>query len=215
MHEGKASIQIFAIRKRTVGGNSARACSEGERIADSAPWTVFLDDKPPVPGTSIDNEWRDFATDPNPELNRRQDSIWYLDLGVPTRPKLILNEGVPQLRKLLESEQKRGRLAYARDALVASILQPTLVVLAASVLSQAESDDLIDLNDWERGLLVAMAGQAGTGSEEITVERWLQSWRSLDSTKVLSELQMSVQRHLKVFASSERLVKSLEDPGDV
>jgi len=207
-HDGKITLQALAVRSLDHEQATGKASFSSERIADSDIWTLYVAEKVPVPGSSIDNEWRDFAKDSNPELVRRGDNIWFLDLEIPDKPRLYLNEGVKGLRQALENIARKGRAASARETLTGSILQPVLCMLATSAINEAESENVDDLGEWQRKMLIAMAASADDATEEMTVEKWLRDWRNRRSEKALNDLQMAVQRHLSVNASTERLIKS-------
>jgi len=208
-----ARIQAIAVRAAdTENTESGKASLRNERIGGSSIWTVYVDEKPPMPGAAIDNEWRNFATDPSSTLNERKDCVWYLDLSNDENPRLFLNEAINDLKRLMTSEAKHGRSAAARDALATSILQPVLITLATQVIGCQKYGSFDDLDGWQRKFLFSMAqNTSGDRSEEQTIDNWLNDWKANEPSKVLNDLQATVQRHLALASAAERLVNANEE----
>ena len=205
-------LACYAVLNSDITEVDGFASNSHDRIAGSSVWHIYTDSVPPLPGGALNSEWRNFAEDENPELNKRSDCVWYLDISDSESPRLLLNEGVPGFRTTLEVSKKTGRAARVRDALSHSVLQGVLNELAVFCLSQSNGIDALDeLPDWQRKMLLTLARRDNTSSEEAKAEEWLASWKASDQVPlVLNEITTSVQRHLNIFHSSEYLVKSVE-----
>ena len=197
---------------RDVRAVSGFATRQHEVVATSPTWKIYTDTIPSMPGGALNSRWLDFSQSENVELRRRADCVWHLDLTNAESPELLLNEGVPKLRTTLEVESKTGRSARVRDSLIHSILQSAINEMAVYVLANASGEmELDELPDWQRKLLLALARKDETASEELVAARWLNSWQDPAQTSgVLAELSMSVQRHLNLYHSSQYLVQSVE-----
>lgn len=185
------------------------ACRKFERVASSGEWKLYTDTIPPMPGGALNGEWHNFAESQVRELRQHADCIWYVDLSNQAAPKLYLNEGCPNLRSILDSEQKRGRVAAVRDALIHSIVQPVIFELAVFALTNSKAETLEDLNEWQHKLLGTLASQMDEATSENVLRRWLEEWSKSQFSTVLRDLTTAVQRHVSLFRSSEALVKSV------
>lgn len=206
---GSAALATFAIRGKDTSKVNDLASRAGERVADAESWTLYADDKVTMPGGAIDNEWRHFAEDPDPELKSRSDCAWFLDLRNSDRPKLFLNEGIPGLRPALEVEQRIGKAARVRDVLAHSILQPVLVQLTTLILKDADGTELEELEPAHRKLLLHLAGYIDDETKEAVAQRWITDFRG-DTGTVFQDLGTATQRTLKMGRGAEQLVNALE-----
>jgi hypothetical protein len=210
-HHGSADVRAIAIRRSPRPPEGHLAFRKGEHLADSKTWRVYVDDRPAVPGGAIDNEWKKFGSDPSEHLNRIADCPWYLDLSNETKPRLIMNEDVEGLKRALSATQNTGRAARVRDALIHSVLQPVVTALVVHVLEQ-RVEEMDDLHEWQRGVLLSVAGKAGDDcTADVSAERWLHQWRQGNTITVLPEIAVGVQRHLEVGRGAENLVRALEE----
>jgi hypothetical protein len=207
---GRISLRPTILR--TVDGDSEQGTSwrKGEQIADGPAAVIELDAKPFIPGNSLDNEWKDFgAEDSPPELRSRKDLAWFLDLSNEDKPKLILNEAVPGLKKALESPARVGKPARVRDAVAHSILQPVLILLAHEALRTLATGPELEDSGW-RGELLCLLGKQGRGmSARAQAEKWLGDWEGALHTELELSLQTAVQRHLDFGDGLEKLLKSV------
>lgn len=207
---GSLSLEVVAVRARDGSPAARRAWRLGERVAGSAPWTVYVDQRPIMPGASIDGRWRDFAADPLEALRSRKDCAWYLDLTDRDHPKLYLNEAVEGLKRALEVTQRIGRAARVRDALEHSVLQPVLMTMGMCAVEEAKDKNLEEITGWQKNLLLCLAGLCDGATEEEQVEMWLAEWKQGARATVLAALGTAVQRHLRVSEGAKYLVAELE-----
>ena len=204
-------IECYASLSKEIKAVAGFASSIHERIADSVSWKLYTDIIPAMPGGALNSKWINFAQAANPEINKRKDCVWYLDLSDSESPCLYLNEAVPKLRQTLEVESKTSKPARVRDALNHSILQGAINEMAIFALVKAEGSELDELPEWQKKLLTSLARKIDSGSEEAVANRWITSWQaSTEAGQVLSEVTTAVQRHLNLNHSSEYLAKSVE-----
>ena len=208
---GSVAVEAVAVRATSRDEKFGFATRAGQRIAGSCKWSLYIDDRPIMPGGAIDGQWRDFANDDNPELRSRSECGWYLDLTDHERPTLFLNEGVAGLRRILEVTAIKGRSAYLRDVSSHSILSPALLEMAVFAVNSSRGGGLSELADWRRGLLVALAKLCDGKSEEAKIESWLAANDPDAIRSVLCDLTTAVQRYLGTFGKIEKLLRSLED----
>ena len=203
-------LDCFAILSADLEPADAYAWNAHERIADAPGWKLYTDIVPSMPGGALNSQWVNFEESDNPELSQRKDCVWYLDLSDEESPRLLLNEGVPQLRQTLEVEQKTSKSARVRDALIHSILQSAINELAVFSLCKANGAPLDELPDWQQKLLTSLARRDSGASEDIVANRWITSWQyGIEASHVLTEICTAVQRHLNLTHSSEYLAKSV------
>ena len=204
-------LECFATLNCDVKPEDGYAWKVGERIADAPGWRLYTDIVPAMPGGALNSEWVRFEDSENHELTQRSDCVWYLDLADEESPRLLLNEGVPNLRQTLEVEQKTGKSARIRDSLIHSILQSVINELAVFSLSKADGAAMEELPEWQQRLLISLARTDAAASEEIVVTRWITSWKGGgEAGRVLAEISTAVQRHLKLSHSCEHLAKTVE-----
>jgi hypothetical protein len=216
----RLTLSPAAIRLLEHGNSNGRASHRSEQVADGKPVVVELDKRPIVPGNALDAEWCNFGADESPpELRRRSDLAWFLDFTKPDRPKLFLNDGLYGFRQALEAPALRGLPAALRDALIGSVLQPVLVVLALEALAVLEGvskdSDGEEDNDpagWQQDVLVTLARNAGEATADLQVERWRDAWRNGNRAEVTVGLQTAVQRHL---GSGQMMTGLLTELGEV
>ena len=213
MHQdqlGSMELQAIAVRRTTGEPDVGLASWVGERVAWSKRWTVYIDDKPIMPGGAISGEWRDFGNDDSEDLRKRSDCAWHLNLSDPEKPKLYLNEGIDRLKQALEAPAVRGRPAAVRDVIAQSILQSALIALCIEAISGADEPKVEDLDGWRKSLLVAMGKLADNSqSPELVVESWLEAWQP-DGRSVIAGVTTAVQRHLEMPGTASRLVRATE-----
>ena len=205
-----SDMGCYAVLAKDHAPAEGYASGKSERVAGSMQWKIYTDTISPLPGGALNSAWLDFEQSENTELNQRADCVWYLDLSDYESPKLLLNECVPGLRSALEVSKNRGKAASIRDALIHSIIQGVLNELAVFVISKnCDVDQLEDMPDWQRKMLLMLARQVDKSTERLIVERWLRIWKDGEQTQhVLRDIATSVQRHLNLFKSSKNLVKS-------
>lgn len=204
-------LESFATLKHDIEPSNGYANSSRERIADSTPWTIYTDTVPPMPGGAMNSAWLNFAESDRPELRERADCVWYVDLTDASSPKLLLNEGIPQLKPALSVESKTSKGARVRDALICSILQGVLGELVSFALNTSKGSDLEEIPDWQRKMLVSLARRETRASERIVAQDWLQWWGDTGQmSRVLAETTTSIQRHLDMKHSTTQLAKSVE-----
>jgi hypothetical protein len=211
---GSVSMEAMAVREHSREEKFGFATRAGERIAGSCKWSLYVDDRPILPGGAINGEWRDFSTDVNPELRARAECGWYLDLVDHERPTLYLNEGIKGLRKLLEVAASRGRSAYLRDVTSHTILAPLLVEMGMFAVTSLRGAGFEEIADWRRGLLLTLARFSDGKSEEAMIESWLAANDSDAARGVLCDLTTAVQLFLGTFATVAKLIQSLEGAAD-
>jgi hypothetical protein len=159
----------------------------------------------------MSSEWVNFAESDRPELRERIDCVWFLDLTDTNSPKILLNEGVPQLKPALLVESRISKGARVRDALICSILQGVLGELVSFALSTSQGSDLDEIPDWQRKMLVSLARLETRASERIVAQDWLSGWADTGQiSKVLTETATTIQRHLRIVHSTTYLAKSVE-----
>ena len=207
-----SDVVCYAVLAGEQAPAEGFASRRSERVAGSMQWKIYTDTMPPLPGGALNSEWQNFEEAENPELKKRADCVWYLDLSDFESPRLLLNECVPGLRSTLEVSKKRGKAASIRDALIHSIIQGVLNELAVFVIAKnCGVEQLEDLPDWQRKMLLMLARRENSSTERLIVENWLRIWKDKEQTEhVLLDIATSVQRHLNLFNSSKNLIKSVE-----
>jgi hypothetical protein len=135
---GRCTIEVTA--EGTVDGVSHR------RLGQCEPWTIDLD--PVVPAVTagrspFDVRWVDF-TDPadgGPALLKSlKDQLFYVH-AEPDPPVLYLNDGVRNLKDLLNWDAARGWKRDLRDSIADDISAKTLLILAERAIGEIYPDD--------------------------------------------------------------------------
>lgn len=212
----RGAIEMVAIATRSTDAPASpgRASRANERIAESLPFMLIIDDHDALPGGSLANEWRDFAESGVDILVRKQDCIFHLDLANEDRPRLLLNEGVKGLRQAMEIVHNVGRGARVRNAILAGILQPVLVELAVAALEHGVAGEANAVDGWRKGVLMALAARMMSGSPDGIVSGWLDSWRDGGRAPVLGDLTTASQRHVGLERSAVYLIDQIGGGGD-
>ncbi len=211
-HRHRGPVRCLPVAVRSIDGTTGAGLARraGERVASGDPLTIWLFERPPMPGNAIPNQWENFAESELPELVKRSDCNWHLDLSDPDRPMLRLNEAVEGLKRILEVSGTHGHNARIRDAVIRSILEPVLTHLAIEAISTDGVESVDDLGGWRKGLLVQIARESKEGTEEHVIETWLRKWREVDHVAVLSELSAVIQRRLDSQTVVRNLIRDLE-----
>lgn len=211
---GKLILDPAAVRQKEGRPVPGYATRRSEVVASGTRAVIYIDQHVVLPGSSIDNEWINFASSNDPALKERKDTAWYLDLTAGQSPKLRLNEGIAGLRKALETPQTHGRAARVRDALSHSIVQPVLLVLATEALCNWALEDDAPTYPWQESVLMGLAGHSGNATAEQQLDLWRKRWNGGDRTSVFHDLEAAIQRQLGMPTAASRLVKELEEAVD-
>ncbi len=208
---GRVVISPVVVRKASVKSRSTVATRKGERVADGRPLTIDTENRPVPPGGAMDSQWLDFGAPSSPSsLQARKDLAWFVDLSNSERPRLLLNDGFPELRRAMQAPQAIGRAARLRDALAHSVLQPVLMILSVEALKSWASSEEGSVPSWVEKLLHTLAALSADGSPELQLDRWKQLWKE-EPSAVFLDVQTAIQRHLGMAATAVHLVKSLEE----
>lgn len=205
---GPIGLVAYAVRSTdAASGEEGKARRKGERIAESARFSVHLIDRPSMPGGLFDGEWRDFSKEGS-GLQSFEDCTSYLDLSDPDRPRLLLNERIEGLKQALMSEARRGAPARVRDQLMDSILSPVIHTLAVAALTEGASlEDDSELEGWRKGVLQCLARQSPASTEGPLIRDWLERWKAGKANEVLTQIAPLIQLHLNSGGSASWLVK--------
>ena len=208
---GTTKLQAYAVRTKDSSANNGRANKKGQRVADSADWNLYINEKPVMPGGAIDHEWKSFSDPSNGELNKYNNTLWYLDTSRDDAPKIILNDDIKGLKNILNNESRTGKNARARDTLISSIMQAVISYLMFKILWKKASN-LDELEEWETDLItdIAKKGVMDCSSDK-TAERWLKMMENYDVPSVINEVSAGIQKHVSLAADTKALIKELEE----
>lgn len=209
------SIEPIAVQAQAAENSSADVVHRrGTQIASGAPWAIYLDRKVVMPGGSIDGEWTSFREHPNPEVVKRADCGWYLDLQNMCAPRLLLNEDVQGFKSALSVTATHGRNAMIRNMVAQSFLQPVMLQLAFFSLDTLRETPLDEAEGWRKDLLIALARKAGHATSDVVVEMWLTAEGEEAMHRTRAEVATAAQRHLSTWTDVERAIRTIGDYQD-
>lgn len=202
---GALRLHAVAVRKATATECLGFAWRKSERLGISTTCTIYVDEKPSMPGGNLPGEWVPF--DDTPELEPYRDSLFHLRFEG-DQPKLFLNESAAGLKVALLSEASTGRPARVRDALINSICMPVTFQLMTEAMTQLdEVDSLADLPSWANGVLKTIASHSSDQSPEELISSWRTRWFDERSPAiVMQEWSGLTSRHLKDRVTAEHLI---------
>jgi len=188
------------------------AANRGDRVASSATWKVYIDDKHLLPGGDVDILWRSFKSAAESELRQQAGCYYALDLADESRPKLFLNDDFAELKSALMSKARRGRSAYVRDTLTNGILQNVLTAMAIEAV-HADADTLDELDGWRKGLINTLSRHMYPGyTREAAAEKMWDMGKDSDSRATfLFHLAFGVQKHLSARDKAVHLIRAIEE----
>lgn len=188
-----------------------RAAHQGDRLASSLSWKVYLDDKDDPIGGAFPCEWKRFEDEEGlKELNHR---LWHLDLSDEDKPKIYLNESAPgvgeDFKEVFEEQRARGgstAKAKARDLVHASILSPLIVELF--VLALASAEDVEELTGWRSKIVEELAKKMYPHCDKDAAKKkaWDAWHESKNHAEVLQRLGGDIQDKIGFSGSMKRLL---------
>ncbi len=204
-------VEPFAIRATSTGVIQGFAFRKGEQIGDGSILRVDLESAPILPGLGFDGGWLDFSAGTSPpSLRERADLAWFLDLSDPDKPRLWLNSGIAGFRQLLEVPARNGRTAYLRDAMVHSVVQPVLGILANEAMARLAADPDTKREGWVWDIPLCIAEKAGDATGKARLEAWIERWAAGDRVGVIQDLETGIQRHIGLFSGIEKLARAFQ-----
>ncbi len=161
---GEVELQALAVLRDDLPAESASPSYRGQVIAWSPKKRVLFDPPQLPPGAYLETLWVVFSEHQNRWLQSHSDSFFAIDVSS-ERPRVLLNEGIPGFRPLLESKGSTGSRARGRDAtffLVAhqvwsSLLGDMIFDLRSRVQGEDRALDVEDLDEWENRILLDWA----------------------------------------------------------
>lgn len=136
-NEWSGRVEAHAVLFRNAGNPglpAGLASHEGARLAWSATQLLLFDAPRRPPGRYLQVEWADFRNYPDIWISHHSDNLFSLDLSG-EQPRILLNESVPDLRKILDSTAAIGRHARIRDATNSTIAHQVWTSILASVFA--------------------------------------------------------------------------------
>ena len=202
---GAVRLQAVAVRRATARESLGFAWRKSERLGASTTCTLYVDEKPSMPGGNLPGEWVPF--DDTPELEPYRDGLYHLRFEG-DQPKLFLNESAAGLKVALLSEANTGRPARVRDAIFNAICVPvTLQLMTEAMTELHEVENLADLPSWAESALKTIASHSIDQSPEELISSWRTKWFDEHSPgRVMQEWSGLISRHLKDRVSSEHLI---------
>jgi len=201
---GVLTVEAIALRTAPASAPDPRfASGRGMRLASSHPLTIRTREPVATPGGALDVRWEDFTESSHPERRRRSERIFYLEV-TSEPPILWLNQGVSDLRAVLDSKGTHGRRAVIRDLINRTIALPAwyaLVHVASLSVRQDEESSPTVPDGWRRGLLARVAPRLHPGVARETAY-----------ARLLEELwALRHDGELGGAALIERMVAAIED----
>ena len=141
--KGQVFLRPLLVRRTALlgeEGDGSLVQRAGSIIAQGAPRPIYVDPIVRDLRTLADVEWEDFSQSLNDWRRAHHTDLYHLELYL-DRPKLFLNSANPQMRTLLESEQRTGVDAALRELLATVVAQSTWLQLAVAALASIEYDE--------------------------------------------------------------------------
>ncbi|GAA3947497.1 hypothetical protein [Actinoplanes auranticolor] len=143
-HDGSPSGRL-AVPSDAVAGSFALQAHVGATIGgrnrvigSSEPWTVVLErHEAPVPpgGPPFDIDWVDF-TSPDAPLGARENPASHAFMDLAAQPRLLLNQSIEGLQKLLHNNAARLERRRVRDILSASVARHAVASLFRAAMAE-------------------------------------------------------------------------------
>lgn len=202
-HLGEILIHPMIVRDEDQGDVNF-AQHAGDRLATGDPLFVNFDERPLQVSDHISIRWVDFASSPNSTLSSSvcRDQLHHVttDEGVPV---IWLNEGVPDLKRILSSEARRGMIVRVREAAFSMITAQSWGTLAAAAISNLmvalmDDSDPVEafsgLPEWMKQVLAVIVFETSNAPEETKIREFAQSLSTQPgSVELIGAIQSVIQ----------------------
>jgi hypothetical protein len=170
------TITPALLRRGDRGSTSGYASHRGAILATGDPLKVSVDEAPETTGSYMDLIPEDFAESANAARRDNSDLIYSVDLSA-AEPRIYINTGLKNVKKILFSTATQGKEMRARTALfdvIATGVWTSLVTDATRLLAsnlESSSGDIEEafenLDGWQRDIVESWAQEiTGESSEE-------------------------------------------------
>jgi hypothetical protein len=216
---GVLTVEAIALRTAAASEPDPRfASGRGMRVASSHSLTIRTREPVASPGGALDVRWEDFTKSTHPERKRRSERVFYLEV-THEPPVLWLNQGVPDLRAVLDSKGTHGQRAVIRDLINRTIALPAwyaLVHVASLSVTQDEESRPTVPDGWRRGLLARIAPRLHPGVARETAygrlleELWaLRHEEERDGTELIERMVAAIEDELSLADVARRALREL------